>query len=541
MVAVKCERLAPSPKSKDVPAGRSGHRIVCIDDEIFVIGGYVQLPTGLEVFGEIWAYNILAQRWRRLNLKNSPFHLALSACALVIDKRIFIHGGTGIPFAQDINNTIIEIDVVNGECKEHPCLPKDGEESNIPEATYGHTLTHIRLSEHESQIDGGMLIKVGGARGAPYSNIISAFYFATHSWERLFGGSNGESFETFAPRYRHDAVFWRDELYIIGGTNLNGSLPFWPMPVFNVKQRNFRYINFSGQCPSPIRYPCSVHFDNLIFTTGGVAGSHDILNANIYAFNLEKLTFQIVGSQDLPTFFHDLAVIPWRNEFYSFGGVRDEKRVNHLHRFQVLGVTPPCLKELCWLRLTDLLRTFYPPELNSNYLWYFIRTAAEPLLGLSNASSSSSYKRSEVGDDAASNMAVTSVQGVLAFTKSILSYLLGKSPYAEKTAKLSTMQVMSSQADVAFDCMMSATKAIINSIEVERKVDAVESVTIFLVVLFYCNGAPLKYLERLPYGVVSLKVVSRYMEKVFADASSEDEDSDEISARPHKRMLFAPA
>lgn len=280
---------------------------------------------------------------------------------------------------------------------------------------------------------------------------------------------------------------------------------------------------------------------SVIFTTGGVAGPHDTLNANIYAFDLEKLTFQIVGSQELPTFFHDLTVVPWRNEFYSFGGVRNETRVNHLHRFQVRGVTPPCLKELCWLRLTDLLRTFYPPELNFNYLWDFIRTAAEPLLGLSSVCPSSSYERSEIVDDAASNMAVTSVQGVLSFTKSIISYLLGKSKYGEKTAQLSALQVMSSQADVAFDCMMSATKAIINSIEGERKVDAVESVTIFLVVLFYCNGAPLKYLERLPHGVTSLKVVSRYMEKVFTDASSEDEDSDEISARPHKRMLFAPA
>lgn len=200
MADVKCERIEPYGRPREIPAGRSGHRIVCINDEIFVIGGYVQLPTGLEVVGEIWAYNILANRWRRLNLKNSTFHLALSACVLVIDKRIFIHGGTGIPFAQDINNTMIEIDVISEECREHPCVPKDGKEINIPDATYGHTLTYARLSSRQSQIDGGMLIKVGGARGMPYLNVISAFSFETRTWERLFGGSNVESFETFAPR-----------------------------------------------------------------------------------------------------------------------------------------------------------------------------------------------------------------------------------------------------------------------------------------------------------------------------------------------------
>lgn len=197
---VKCERVTPIGNSDEVPAGRSGHRIVCIDDEIYVIGGYVQLSTRLEVVGEIWVYNILANSWRRLTLHNSPFHLALSACAIVVGKHILIHGGTGIPFAQDVNNTIIDINVVTGECREHPCLPKDGKEQNIPEATYGHSLTYVRLSGPQTEIDGGMLIKVGGARGAPYSNIISAFFFATGTWEKLFGGPNGESFEIFTPR-----------------------------------------------------------------------------------------------------------------------------------------------------------------------------------------------------------------------------------------------------------------------------------------------------------------------------------------------------
>lgn len=37
------------------------------------------------------------------------------------------------------------------------------------------------------------------------------------------------------------------------------------MPVFNVEQRTFRYINFSGEGPPSIRYPCSVQFENCEF------------------------------------------------------------------------------------------------------------------------------------------------------------------------------------------------------------------------------------------------------------------------------------
>lgn len=70
---------------------------------------------------------------------------------------------------------------------------------------------------------------------------------------------------------------------------------------------------------------------------------------------------------------------------------------------------------------------------------------------------------------------------------------------------------------------------------IERWVDPVERVSIFLIVLFYCNGAPLQYVTRLPYGFRCLNTVCRYMEKL-----STEEDAEEPS-RPHKRMYFAPA
>lgn len=124
----------------------------CID-VVYVIGGYVQLSTGLEVVDEIWVNNILANRWCRLTLHNSPFHLAISACTIVIGKRILIHGSTGNSFAQDVKSTIIKIKVVTGKCKEHPCLPNDGKEQNIPEATNGHSLTYVCLSGSQTEID----------------------------------------------------------------------------------------------------------------------------------------------------------------------------------------------------------------------------------------------------------------------------------------------------------------------------------------------------------------------------------------------------
>lgn len=149
--------------------------------------------------------------------------------------------------------------------------------------------------------------------------------------------------------------------------------------------------------------------------------------------------------QNHPTFFHDLTVVPGvssipreensriyfkqiliafsllqRYEFYSFGGVRNETRVNHLYHFQLLN-KPDTLTELCWLRVTDLLRTFYPPRLTPTRLESHIRAATTPLLGLSTASTSVGANVVSEGE-----MDVSGVNGILAFTKSVLSYLLGK-------------------------------------------------------------------------------------------------------------------
>uniref|UniRef100_A0A5K3F3L6 Kelch domain-containing protein 10 n=1 Tax=Mesocestoides corti TaxID=53468 RepID=A0A5K3F3L6_MESCO len=306
---VRCEEVRGVDGGSNIPAGRSGHRIVCIAGDIYVLGGYIQLPTGLEVVGEVWAYNILAGRWRQLAIPNCPFQLALSASALAVGKRIIIHGGSGIPFGANVNNSLMEIDVVTERCAEYACNPKDGETKNIPQKTYGHSLTYAHLTGHKPPGCGDMLFKVGGALGVPYTNIVSAFSFDTGTWETLFGCDGANSEEKFAPRYRHDAIFWKDELYIIGGTNSEGSLPFWPMPVFHVRERSWRNITFSGSCPAPLRCPCSVHFNHVVYTTGGISDATGALNDLVYAFDLESLVFYTVGTQPLPTFFHDLTVV----------------------------------------------------------------------------------------------------------------------------------------------------------------------------------------------------------------------------------------
>ncbi|VDN15373.1 unnamed protein product [Dibothriocephalus latus] len=137
------------------------------------------------------------------------------------------------------------------------------------------------------------------------------------------------------------------------------------MPVFNIRRRSWDFISFKGQCPEPIRCSCSVQINEVVYTTGGIPADGTTVNDRILSFNLETRVFSIVGRHVAPAFFHDMAIVPNQNCFFSFGGVRDEKRVNNLHLFTVLNKLPS-LKELSWKALSKHTQVlFFPMDIRT--------------------------------------------------------------------------------------------------------------------------------------------------------------------------------
>lgn len=196
---VRCEHVQFKCDShSSVPFGRSGHRIACIAGDIYLIGGFVELASGLRVRGEIWAFNLLSSRWRKLKLPGFPFRLALSTSVNVVGKRLIIHGGTGKPFGQNIDNSLIEVDVAQETWRLYPSQPKDGKESNVPVPTYGHTLTYVNIP-NRAGVSRLLLYKVGGAMGVQYTSNISVFDFDAGTWETLYT-SNDDAGSSIEPR-----------------------------------------------------------------------------------------------------------------------------------------------------------------------------------------------------------------------------------------------------------------------------------------------------------------------------------------------------
>ncbi|VDL92383.1 unnamed protein product [Schistocephalus solidus] len=499
---VRCETVFFSD-SEHVPIGRSGHRVVFIGGDLYVVGGYVQYASGLRVEAEIWAYNIFARIWRKVSLQGSEaFKLALSTAAIALDKRILINGGTGVPFGENIDNSLIAVDLKRETCTSYPCKPKDGNPDNMPQATYGHTVTLGR-------IDGkSMLFKVGGAQGYTYSINIYAYSFADGTWEALYRREmDGERMVT--QRYRHDTALWKEKLYIVGGANADGNLPFWPMPVFDIRRRSWAFVSFTGQCPEPIRCSCSVQIDKgmseffflclVVYTTGGIAANGTTVNKNILSFNLENLVFSVVGRHVAPAFFHDMAVVPNQYCFYSFGGVLNEKRVNNLHLFTLLNKIPS-LRELSWKALSERTQPFFPIDIRTrlkdetaNYLRDHLRRGFFLLFGLQPPSLDPPD-----GDRGLSNDTIAE--------------------NAHKFYKYTRIFYISTLMKRQEDGRPTE--------------DVVENVALYLTVLFYWLGVPLEFVTRLPYGLRCLETVSACVEKEYRNYP------DTVVFRPPKRSLL---
>lgn len=49
---ITCKQIGLSD-SVNAPVGRSGHRIAFLEGDIYVIGGYAQYPSSLQVVGEV--------------------------------------------------------------------------------------------------------------------------------------------------------------------------------------------------------------------------------------------------------------------------------------------------------------------------------------------------------------------------------------------------------------------------------------------------------------------------------------------------------
>lgn len=191
-----------STKNGIIPVGRSGHCMAADDANIYVFGGYnprgrhcPEISGGLPcVLIELWAFNFSSGTWRMIETDGIPDTCA-SSCLSVVDKRLFVYGGTGYPFGHMMSNTLKILDcrnlagVTDNRPSRHLCwhlLETNPNEytaldcgDSSPPIAYGQSLIF-----HEDSI----YVYAGADAVGFYGEAVSDLHklnFKTMSWEKL--------------------------------------------------------------------------------------------------------------------------------------------------------------------------------------------------------------------------------------------------------------------------------------------------------------------------------------------------------------------
>lgn len=109
---LKFKNIHPRLKPYDTkrPKGRSGHCMCADESDAYVFGGYSPMDerNGVDqsrVLPELWRFNFATQKWTKIVADNTPDTCA-SSSVTVLNKQVFVFGGTGYPFGQIMSNTI---------------------------------------------------------------------------------------------------------------------------------------------------------------------------------------------------------------------------------------------------------------------------------------------------------------------------------------------------------------------------------------------------------------------------------------------------
>ncbi|KAL3317503.1 hypothetical protein Ciccas_003840 [Cichlidogyrus casuarinus] len=286
--------------------------------------------------------------WTKLEFENNSFRLGASHSALILGRHIIIHGGTGSDFGVHVDNSLTCLDLERSLCYQLPSNKKDNLANNLPIPTYGHSICYVEFGGES------FLYKYGGALGNVYTSNIYRYNLRKLHWEQVKPNIYSNQ---VAARYRHDAFFWNEKMFIIGGSTSTHSFPLIPLPAFNLNSQSWEMINFSGVKPQPLRFHSSTQDKNSVYMLGGVAFEEQKRNRTVYCFDLNTYTCYKIARYDDPAYFHDIAFVPKQRKIYSFGGVIHIDpviRTNHLHEF-ALNDQPLRLEDIAWRSMKNLL------------------------------------------------------------------------------------------------------------------------------------------------------------------------------------------
>lgn len=355
---LKFRKLYPktSPEVNFGPDARSGHRIVIDDSNIYSYGGYNPSPSStitdprdmaeFPLFRELWKFNLTSNIWNRLDMTGSVPKECVSYACILVNKKLFVIGGTGFPFAEVRSNVLYCFDLAILHWSVAPC------KGTLPGKVYGHSLLHIN----------GYIFLFGGTTGFFYNNEMYKLNLHSLTWQ-LISQPSSDGQTAPSPRYRQEMIAYGNLLYLFGGGTSETEESLKTVWIFDTEINKWHAViskpdQING-FPAPRKCHACVHYDNDVYVSGGLGAGDNPALKDMWKFHIptsQWIRLHLTLKNEI--YFH-AAAISESGTLYIFGGVipshldSDDStsiRSNALHKVDLYVKS---LGEVCWEYIID--------------------------------------------------------------------------------------------------------------------------------------------------------------------------------------------
>lgn len=162
----------------DFPKQRSGHRLVCIGNNLYLFGGFNPNNTVGDVlnclFRELWKFDLITHQWTLLlrgdGENSNPMPVELASHAMIRHgDRLIIYGGTSYPFGTNMSNKVYIYRVTESITG----MVETETTGDTPPLGYGQSL----------MVHKNFLYVIGGTDGFSYNCDIHRLDLRTKVWE----------------------------------------------------------------------------------------------------------------------------------------------------------------------------------------------------------------------------------------------------------------------------------------------------------------------------------------------------------------------
>ncbi|CAF0993449.1 unnamed protein product [Rotaria sordida] len=302
------------------PHPRSGHRAIATESDFWIWGGYYPSTDSQQqcMFNELWRFNYALRQWTLETTTGDGPDLTLASHSMCLYRQlIFVFGGTGFPFGQNVSNELYILDLKRRHWKRCPLLNQQ------PEQVYGASM--IVKNDH-------LYILCGTNRWSYNSNVYD-IHLPTLVCKQI--GYTFDEIEDFNEngRYRQEIYLYDNRIFLFGGGGSSGiSFSLENLPAFDLTTETWSFVHTN---PDPIHnFPQARKFHsifpfrkNQILMFGGAyfdqtTGYHVPTSGHLWILDFEKLEWSMLQSLTMlkSTYFH-AAAMNERGEIWTHGGV----------------------------------------------------------------------------------------------------------------------------------------------------------------------------------------------------------------------------